>query len=81
MSEKNTGGPAFPQPALMGDNGIISANDFNEGGMTLRDYFAAKAMQGFITNHDTRRSDLIDVPQLAKSAYNVADAMLKARVA
>lgn len=47
--------------------------------MTLRDYFAAKAMQGFITNHDTRRSDLIDVPQLAKSAYYIADAMIEER--
>ena len=48
--------------------------------MTLRDYFAAKAMQGFITNHDTRRMDLIDIPQMAESAYKMADTMLEARL-
>lgn len=71
MREFEDGGPAFPSTHPHG----------REEGMTLRDYFAAKAMQGFITNHHTRRSDLIDVPQLTKSAYDIADAMLKARKA
>ena len=66
-----TGGPAFPVR-----EGMLEKT---QPGMTLRDYFAAKAMQGFITNHDTRRSDFIDVPQLAKSAYYIADAMIEAR--
>ena len=47
-------------------------------GMTLRDYFAAKAMQTYmiseIWNPDTYKS-------AARSAYEVADAMLKAREA
>jgi hypothetical protein len=49
----------------------------NETGMTLRDYFAAKAMQGFASyigpsmTFDSR----------AKIAYEWADAMLKARTA
>lgn len=45
-------------------------------GMTLRDYFAAKALQGMLTAGE-------DVPneKLAKWAYDVADAMLAAREA
>lgn len=84
MSNKhiNNGGPAFPgqwydfQPCT-GDQVVRE----QWSGMTLRDYFAAKAMQSFITNLDIREERLIDVPQLAKSAYNIADAMLKAREA
>jgi hypothetical protein len=44
-------------------------------GMTLRDYFAAKAMQGFLATVK------VDCPDnlIAEDAYNLADAMLKAR--
>lgn len=42
--------------------------------MTLRDYFAAKAMQVFINNPETEWAD--DV----RDAYDVADKMLKERV-
>lgn len=44
-------------------------------GMTLRDYFAAKAMAALIGDggYDSRNNDL------AKGAYSVADAMLRAR--
>ena len=43
-----------------------------ESGMTLRDYFAAKAMQEFCKEFD-------DDAHLAKIAYKIADAMMKAR--
>ena len=43
----------------------------NQEGMTLRDYFAAKAM--------LRTSVGSSYEQLAKNAYEIADAMLKAR--
>ena len=44
-------------------------------GMTLRDYFAAKAMQALITgNHRTGKPP-------AEMAYDIADQMLKAREA
>ena len=43
--------------------------------MTLRDYFAAKAMQGFLA---TGKSDYLD-EHIALDAYNLADAMLKQR--
>ena len=45
-------------------------------GMTLRDYFAAKAMQAFLTR-ETRFSD--NLLMYAGAAYDVADAMMKAR--
>jgi len=45
-------------------------------GMTLRDYFAAKAMQAVLTNHKLEDCD-DDV--VAKNCYQMADFMLKAR--
>ena len=46
MSKINDGGPAFPRPA--GDfNGSRHGNGAQTG-MTLRDYFAAKAMQEMV---------------------------------
>jgi hypothetical protein len=74
---------AFPIPHLIAD-----ANDDNfklgQSGMTLRDYFAAKALQGMLQNgnHIKIASELevdrvfIDLPH---TAYSLADAMLKAR--
>ncbi|PHH11083.1 hypothetical protein CRX48_11840 [Morganella morganii] len=50
-------------------------------GMTLRDYFAAKAMQGIITTAAapilTSLAGLDD--DIAKTSYELADAMLRAR--
>lgn len=43
------------------------------GGMSLRDYFAAKAMQGLIAGGSTDRH------QIAQAAYIVSDAMINAR--
>jgi hypothetical protein len=48
-------------------------------GMTLRDYFAAKAMQGMVNYGPW--SDNQDRMQIAERAYKMADAMLKAREA
>lgn len=66
----DNGGPAFP---MIRDMRNIPDWD-HEPGMTLRDYFAAKAMQGMLT-----RPGSIDVNQDAEFAYKLADAMLKAR--
>lgn len=76
MSTK-TGGPAFPvsltneQETRWDSAGLGCAN-----GMTLRDYFAAKAMQGIVS-----RGILTEVPleKYTENAYKMADAMLKAR--
>jgi len=45
-------------------------------GMTLRDYFAAKAMQGLLFDDN---GDFSDRKWVAEKAYAFADAMLKAR--
>jgi hypothetical protein len=73
---KNTGGPAFPA-SYYTDDGQWAKRD----GMTLRDYFAAKAMQGDISSFsdDKDPGDVASV--IAERAYQIADAMLKAREA
>ena len=66
--------PAFP----------LTSNWHNElkqyNGMTLRDYFAAKAMQGMLAGLLGYGHDIM-WDQIAKDAYKQADAMLKAREA
>ena len=47
-------------------------------GMTLRDYFAAKAMQAFLDQVGWK-SDQKWFDEIAEGAYKTADAMLKAR--
>ena len=74
MSNTNTGGPAFP--VLIVDRPRELAH-FN--GMTLRDYFAAKAMQGLLSRIGHDKINVHDV--LAQRTYQIADAMLKAREA
>ena len=54
---------------------IMQFEDF--GGMTLRDYFAAKAMQGSIAG--TPHNVDIEPTELATWCYIMADRMLKAR--
>ena len=66
MNDIKTGGPAFPAHTIA-----------MYEGMTLRDYFAAKAMQGYVSDPDWR-SDM-GPSDTAFAAYQLADAMLKAR--
>lgn len=66
---KETGGPAFP--AQFFDERAI--------GMTLRDYFAAKAMQGLLACDIDCGPD--NVQSIAESSYIMADAMIAAREA
>jgi hypothetical protein len=71
-----TGGSAFPR-SLYTQGGAFDSSSLSQGyGMTLRDYFAAKAMQAFLS-----RRDSITCPDeiIAQDAYNAADAMLEAR--
>jgi hypothetical protein len=72
MSNTNTGGPAFP--VLIVDRPKELAH-FN--GMTLRDYFAAKAMQSILAREDGRFTTTLEF--VGNYAYQYADAMLKAR--
>ena len=46
-------------------------------GMDLRDYFAARAMQGMLSSYE--KGDSLKVQLFADSAYVMADAMMKAR--
>ena len=63
---KDTSGPAFP--------GLHPSADchYQDGGMSLRNYLAAKAMQGYLS--DPTLSGTVE--ELAKSSYQAADAML-----
>jgi len=72
---KKGGGLAFPF-SIEFDNPDGSKGVAYSHGMTLRDYFAAKAMQGFCSRHD---ADTWEAEELAADAYAQADAMLKAR--
>ena len=74
MSTTNTGGTAFPTPA----------HNLQNDGMTLRDYFAAKAMQIMWDAYDKgycglNNNDAPNVEIIAEGAYQMANAMLKAR--
>lgn len=73
MSAVNDGGPAFPVPLRSGEiwDGMGQCD-----GMTLRDYFAAKAMQGFAADPELGATP---AETIAEIAYAWADAMLKAR--
>ena len=72
MSTNDKSGPAFPvHPDMVRQLGCIpSASD---AGMSLRDYFAAAALQGLISAEALRGKDAV------KAAYTYADFMLEAR--
>jgi hypothetical protein len=72
---QNNDQPAFPTGSWEydGQNNVLP---YQEQGMTLRDYFAAKAMQGLIASQQDGE-DFTD--HHCRWAYKVADAMLKAR--
>ena len=70
MSDK-TGGRAFPWCGDLNDCPTINL------GMTLRDYFAAKAMQALLAHPDCATDQPAEV--FARAAYVAADAMLKQR--
>jgi hypothetical protein len=72
MDEKlNDGGPAFPFREQDGEGGYERFP-----GMSLRDYFAAAAMQGTLAG-PTGGPNTYE--GLADAAYSAADAMLAAR--
>ena len=74
---KNDGGPAFPVSSYV--NALGQTFDSSVQGMTLRDYFAAKVIQGLFASGNLQATDTDEA--LARDAYIVADAMLKAREA
>ena len=74
MNKIKDGGPAFP-------HSIIYANNESQfevkQGLSLRDYFAAKALQALIFAINTYELD--DYKCVANDAYQMADAMLAER--
>lgn len=88
------GGPAFPTGLQLSQNnatGETTSHQYLSDGMTLRDYFAAKAMHAHLIT-DTVPGPACDalvaaagasgrdpVLHLAMNAYEMADAMLRAR--
>jgi len=61
--------PAFPRPHS-------GATQYAQEGMSLRDYFAAKAMQGLLANNVGGGMPFRDLTELS---YYIADEMMKAR--
>lgn len=80
MSEKDNGGPAFPQFDVVagerdGHGDAIEAYTVATGGMTLRDWFAGQAMAGLLANPQTGENS----QAVIHAAFAAADAMLEAR--
>lgn len=70
---KNTGGPAFP---IVDDLDVVSA------GLTIRDYFAARAMTAALSAGQNRTYGPLHADNnlaIAICSYAIADAMLAAR--
>ena len=72
MSDSKTvddGGPAFPVPN--------DANTNGQEGMSLRDWFAGHALEGYMSILDSRKNP--DYQEDATFMYQMADAMIAAR--
>lgn len=83
MSNTNTGGPAFPEIRIVSGDNYNPPTKLYYGGMTLRDYFAAKAMQGLLSNpklaDEIMKRNKSGDNWIEKSAWGWADEVLKAR--
>ena len=82
MKRRDDGGPAFPTLYLNGSDGAQFQS--TDGGMTLRDYFAAKALAGGITTATglggLSAQELSEVLRpFARICYAAADAMIAER--
>jgi hypothetical protein len=69
---KDNGGPAYPTTP---DNSLRFTIE-SGAGMTLRDYFAAKAMQGMLAGHVEMFGP---ADKLVETAFKLADAMIAGR--
>lgn len=77
MTDDRTGGPAFPRPASRGNNYATGEEDVvvdPQRGMSMRDYFAAAALQGILAG-----SEPLKPAYAAQCAFEVADAMIARR--
>lgn len=84
MSERHDGGTAFPSERrhTVDQDGRWIDRWIPEGGMSLRDYFAGQALTlGGEFFHLIDQRDESQSAHVAAIAYEIADAMLKAREA
>jgi hypothetical protein len=82
--ERDDGGSAFPSISTGVPGQPPQFQQITGGGMTLRDYFAAKAMHALLTSPNRHTvgpnaNALSNDSQIARAAYWIADSMLKAR--
>lgn len=82
MKTKNT--PAFPVEVSIDDKGNLRGSQTSnfsgyEMGLTKREYFAAKALQGLISNPNYFSCDknMILEKEISKRAFSLADDMIK----
>ena len=73
MDKINDGGPSFPNDA--------AALRKEQEGMSLRDYFASRAMQAWLSGHVAHygHENFWALDAIAQSSYEMADAMIAAR--
>ena len=80
-TQHNDGGPEFPnQPIYSEQHGWTHPNAIGDSfsGLSLRDYFAAKALNGYLAGRNsTHVSSYRD--EAAVACYDYADAMIRAR--
>jgi hypothetical protein len=82
---RNDGGPAFPRTLLQNQWTVLGTQEVGvagyDAGMSLRDYFAAKAMPTVMTASDIQEvlawANWCD--KVATTCYELADAMIRAR--
>lgn len=74
--KKNNGGPAFPAYTGMRQVGQHESEFDGSDSMTLRDYFAAKAIEGICAHPDTWG---LSLEGIVSKAYTLADLALRAR--
>ncbi len=91
MKTPDDGGPAFPiatehVQTISNQNGepvaTVSRNLGTHPGLSLRDYFAAAALMGYLAGRNNTRAENpynFEALQAAKGCYAYADAMLDAR--
>jgi hypothetical protein len=72
------GGPAFPSYSE-GMNSFGAVYPINDTGMSLRDSFAAVALNGGFTRGLSSTGETLTRELRAKDAYLIADAMIEAR--
>ena len=89
MTTEKDGGPAFPTEVGPEGSGYMiqtGNQQWSHPGMSLREFFAAKAMQGLLargihyqTEGGRSHKSGLEECDIAGHAYAMADAMLKAR--